>query len=101
MSEISEIKCPSCGQWNAWTDKDDDKCASCGEYLEPERYVRAEKTKIQDAKMNYLVINETDENIVQIGKIFVNGLRFGSYLGAAVFFVFITALIVVFGFIFI
>lgn len=101
MSNISEIKCPKCGQWNPWTDKEDDKCAGCGNYLEPDRHRHAEEVKVQDSKMNYLVIKETDENLVQLGKIFINGLRWGSYLGAVVFFLFIAAMIVVFGLIFI
>jgi hypothetical protein len=94
MSEISEIKCPNCGQWNPWIDEDDDKCASCGEYLEPERYRRSVETKVQGNNRNYLVINDTDANIVKIGKIFVNGLRFVSYFAATAFFLLMTFIIV-------
>lgn len=101
MSNQSEIKCPSCGQWNPWTNKVDDKCAGCGNLLEPQRYKQEEERRIQDGKMNYIVINESDENIVQLGKIFVNALRWGSYLGAVLFFLGITAMIVVFGLVFV
>jgi len=47
------------------------------------------------------VINESDENIVQIGKMFVNAMRWGSYLGAVLFFFVAAAMLVVFGLIFI
>lgn len=101
MKEASEIKCPECGQWNLYTARVDDKCSGCGNLLEPERYRQAEERRIEDSKGNFMVINESDENIVQIGKMFVNAMRWGSYLGAVLFFFVAAAMLVVFGLIFI
>ncbi len=99
MSQLSIIKCPSCGQWSNRAGKDDDKCEKCGAYLEPERFLRSEEHRIEEdqRKDNYLVVKESDETIVQLGKLFINAMRWGSYFGAVLFFIAITVMLVIFG----
>jgi len=99
MSQVSEVKCPECGQWNKSTGKVDEKCAGCNEYLEPERFAHAEAVKISEAGNGsyYLTIRDTDETIVQIFKMFINSVRWGAYYIAMLFFVFIVLLLAIFG----
>ena len=73
MSQVNEIKCPDCGAWNQSTGTVDAKCVSCGAYLEPERVAHAEEVKIAESRKGsyYLKINDNDETITQIFKIFM------------------------------
>jgi len=100
MSQVSEIKCPNCGEWNKWTDKVDDKCKACGEYLEPGRFVRAEeikKIKAANKKNEYFVMKDSDETIVQLYKLFLNSILWGSYYVVMLFFIFIAGMLLIVG----
>ena len=99
MSQLNIVKCPKCEQWGNRAGKDDDKCEHCGEYLEPARFVHAEEVRVEEDKRkdNYLVLKDSDETIVQLGKLFVNAMRWGSYFGAVLFFIAITVMLVIFG----
>lgn len=99
MSQVSEIKCPGCGEWNTGTGKVDATCVKCNEYLEPELVTHEEEKKAAEAqKQNYyMVIKDTDETIVQIFKLFINSVRWGAYYVVMLFFIFITVLLVIVG----
>ena len=100
MSQISEIKCPNCGQWSKWTDKVDDKCPHCGAYFEPGRLLYAEEKKMITARnreSGYLVIHENDDPIIKILKEFVNWIRWGTFYGISVMYVIIAVMIVLYG----
>ena len=99
MSQLSEIKCPHCGKWSPWTNKVDDKCSSCGQYLEPDRVAHHEQQKVADAqrKNYYMDIKESDETIVQLYKIFINSVRFGAYYVVMLFFVIVAAMLFIVG----
>src|ERR1700722_9192987 len=100
MSQISEIKCPSCGKWSEWTSKIDEKCPHCGAHLDPGRLHYAEQTKMntEKAKQNsYLVINKADDPIINILKQFVNWLRWTTFYGISVIYFVIAIMVVVFG----
>jgi methionyl-tRNA synthetase len=99
MSQLSEIKCPHCEHWSVWTDKVDDKCTNCGEYLEPGRLAHREQMKVADAqrKNYYMEIKDTDETIVQLYKILINSVRWGAYYAVMLFFVFVAAILFVIG----
>jgi hypothetical protein len=100
MSQISEIKCPHCGKWNQWTGKVDAKCANCGEYIEPARFVHDSEKKLTEdtnKKKDFYVLRDSDETITQLFKMFVNSFRFGSYYVMLLFVIFIAVLITIFG----
>jgi hypothetical protein len=100
MSQISEIKCPSCGKWSEWTGKIDEKCPHCGAHFEPGRMQYAEQTKLNTEKVrknSYLVINKTDDPIVQMFKQFVNWLRWATFFGISVIYVVIAVMVIVYG----
>lgn len=100
MSQVSEIKCPNCGEWSKSTDKVDEKCMNCGEYLEPERLSHESEKRLlagADKTQSYYLIKDSDETIVQLFKLFINSFMWGSYYTMLLFFIFITALLVAFG----
>jgi hypothetical protein len=96
---VNEIKCPECGAWNQSTGMVDAKCTSCHEYLEPERVVHAEEMKIAEARREnyYLVVNDNDETLTQIFKIFVNSIRWSAYYMVMLFFIFVASIIFIIG----
>ena len=100
MSQISEIKCHSCGQWSNWTSRIDEKCPHCGAYLDPGRLQYAEENRVnmeRNRKNSYLVINKDDDPIVQMGKQFVNWLRWTTFYGISVIYVIIALMVIVYG----
>ena len=100
MSQVSEIKCPVCGKWGEWTSKIDEKCPHCGAYLDHGRLLYAEERKIkaEQAKQNsYLIIKETDDPLVQMGKQFVNWLRWATFYGISVIYFIIAFVVVLYG----
>ncbi|WP_295671667.1 hypothetical protein [uncultured Mucilaginibacter sp.] len=103
MSQVSEIKCPVCGEWSKWTSKIDEKCPHCHSYLDPGRLQYAEDKKINaeaNFKNSYLVISETDDPIVQMGKQFANWLRWTTFYGISVVFFIIAIMLILFGLVF-
>jgi len=100
MSQISEIKCPVCGQWSEWTGKVDEKCPHCHAYLDHGRFHYAEERRINTARNrenSYLVIKETDDPIMQMGKQFINWLRWATFFGISVIYFVIAIAVVLFG----
>jgi hypothetical protein len=99
MSQVNEIKCPDCGAWNQSTGVVDAKCVSCGAFLEPERVAHAEEVKLAEARKGsyYLVINENDETITQIFKIFINSVRWGAYYLVMLFFLIVAGALLIWG----
>ncbi|OCX54646.1 hypothetical protein BEL04_10490 [Mucilaginibacter sp. PPCGB 2223] len=100
MSQLSEIKCPVCAQWSNWTGKVDAKCPHCGAQLEPEhlKYEQEKKARTEQTKeSSYLIIKDTDDTIVQMGKQFVNWLRWSTFFGISVIYFFVALMILVFG----
>ena len=100
MSQVSEVKCPVCGEWSKWTSKIDEKCPSCGAYLDHGRlqYAEEKKMKTENSKKgSYLIIKDTDDPVMQILKQFVNWLRWGTFYGISVIVVVIAVMVVVYG----
>jgi hypothetical protein len=100
MSQVSEIKCPVCGKWSNWTSKIDETCPHCSAQLDPGRLQYAEEKRITTEnihKNSYLVINDMDDPIVQMGKQFVNWLRWTTFYGISVIYFVVIILIVLFG----
>jgi len=100
MSQVSEIKCPHCGQWGQWNSKIDETCAHCTAYLDPVR-LSQEKERVfyeqNRKKSDFLIVKESDETIVQIFKIFMTPIRTATYYGVGLIFVVVAILLVVFG----
>jgi hypothetical protein len=100
MSQVSEIKCPHCGEWNQLSGNIDDKCTHCSKHLEPERFMHeSEKRLTEDAnkKKDFYVLRDSDETITQLYKMFVNSFRAGAYYVMLLFAIFIAVLITIFG----
>ncbi|HVW98014.1 MAG TPA: hypothetical protein VHA56_18735 [Mucilaginibacter sp.] len=100
MSKVSEIKCPVCGEWCDWTGKIDAKCPHCSEYLDYGRFKYAEEKRITtelNRKNSYLIIKENEDPIVQMFKEFVNWLRWTTFYGISVIYVFIAVMLVLYG----
>jgi len=100
MSQISEIKCPSCGKWSEWTSKIDEKCPHCHAYFDHGRLQYAEQNRINAAKSrenSYLLIKDSDDPIVQMGKQFTNWLRWTTFFGISVIYFVIAIAVVLFG----
>jgi len=100
MSQLSEIKCPTCEKWSTWTNKIDAKCPYCNSYLDPARYKYQEDLRHTTEMMkqnSYLVIKETDDPIIQMGKQFTNWLRWTTFYGISVIYFVIALMIIVFG----
>jgi hypothetical protein len=100
MSQISEIKCPSCEKWSKWNGKIDEKCPHCNAYLDPGRVIYAEQAKLHAEKIkknSYLVINKNDDPIVQMFKQFVNWLRWATFFGISVIYVVIAVMVIIYG----
>lgn len=97
MSQVSEIKCPNCGQWTLWKDQIDDRCLYCGEFLEPQRFSREVEKKIASEvkkENDYFALKDTDGPVKRQLKLFLNSLRWGVYYLQILFFIFITMLLV-------
>jgi endogenous inhibitor of DNA gyrase (YacG/DUF329 family) len=100
MSQVSEVKCPVCGDWSKWTGKIDDKCPHCQEYLDPRRVSYAEENRInlEKSKQNsYLVIKDDEDPIVQMFKQFIHWLRWTTFYGISVMVFIIAMMVVLFG----
>jgi hypothetical protein len=100
MSQVSEIKCPVCGEWSKWTSKIDERCPHCGAYLDHGRLQYAEENRInaERAKENsYLIIKDTDDPLVQMGKQFLNWLRWTTFYGISVMYFFIAVMVILYG----
>jgi hypothetical protein len=100
MSQVNEIKCPHCGEWNHWSGKVDDKCTYCSKHLEPERYLHESEKKLAEdtnKKKDFYVLRDSDETVTQLYKMFVNSFRLGSYYVMLLFVIFIAVLITIFG----
>ena len=100
MSQVSEIKCPSCGQWSQWTNRIDAKCPHCGAYLDPMRVEYAEERRLNTERArrdSYLVIQPNEDPVVGMFKQFINWLRWGTLFGVSVIFFIIFAAVIVYG----
>ena len=100
MSQVDEIKCPACGKWCNWTGKVNEKCPNCGSLLDSEHFQYAEEKRIYAEKnqgSSYLVIKDTDDTIVQMAKQFVNWLKWTTFYGLSIVYVFLAILLVLFG----
>lgn len=100
MSQVSEVKCPVCGKWSNWTGKIDERCPNCHAQLNPARVQYEEEKRINTEKAkkdSYFIIKDTDDTIVQMGKQFINWLRWGAFYGISVIYFVIAFMIIVFG----
>ena len=100
MSQLSEIKCPSCGKWSEWTGKMNEKCPHCGAHFDPGRLQYAEEIRInteRNRENSYLVIKDTDDPLVQMFKQFVNWLRWATFYGISVIYFIIAFMVIVYG----
>jgi len=97
MSQVSEIKCPHCGEWTLWKGEIDDRCLYCNEFIEPNRFSRAvEKKIVEEIKKenDYFALKPTDGPFKHQVKVFLNSLRWSIYYLEIAFFIFITLLLV-------
>ncbi len=99
MSQVNEIKCPHCGHWSQSTGNVDAKCPVCHELLEPERLAHEEEVKKAEARKKgyYLVINDSDETLTQIFKLFINSVRWSAYYMVMLFFIIIAVVMAIAG----
>lgn len=100
MSQVSEIKCPACEKWCTWTSKIDEKCPNCGAYLNPLRLQYVEENRIYAEKIkkdSYLIIKDDDDPVVQMGKQFVNWLRWTTFYGISIIYFGIAIMIILYG----
>jgi methionyl-tRNA synthetase len=99
MSLVNEIKCPHCEAWNQSTGMVDAKCANCSEYLEPARVEHEEEKRLAAARNEnyYLKINDNDETLTQLFKIFVNSVRWSAYYAVMLFFIFVAGILLIVG----
>jgi hypothetical protein len=100
MSQVSEIKCPSCRKWGKWTGKMDERCEHCHEHLEAGRLHYAEEIKInteKNRKNSYLIIKENEDPLVKMFKEFVNWLRWSTFYGISAIYFVIAFMIIVYG----
>jgi len=100
MSQVSEIKCPTCGEWSSWTGKVDEKCPNCATHYDAGRLQYAEENRIKaetNRKNSYLVIKDTDDPIVHMFKQFVNWLRWATFYGISVVYFIIAIMVIVYG----
>jgi DNA-directed RNA polymerase subunit RPC12/RpoP len=97
MTQVSEIKCPHCGEWTMWKGQVDDRCLYCGEFLEPDRFSReVEKKIVGEVKKenDYFALKPGDGPLKRRAKIFLNSFRWAAFYLQIAFFIFITLLIV-------
>ena len=95
MSQVSEKKCPHCGEWTLWKGDVDDRCLYCGEFLEPNRFSREVERKIGEEvkkENDYFALKSSDGPIKREIKIFLNSFRWMLYYLEIAFFIFITLL---------
>ena len=100
MSQVSEIKCPSCGKWSTWTGKVGNACPYCHAHFNPARLEYEEQRKLtteRNKENSYLIIKPTDDPLVQMFKQFVNWLRWGTFYGISVIYVLIGIVVVLYG----
>jgi hypothetical protein len=100
MSQVSEIKCPSCGKWSEGTNNADEKCPYCHELLNPARAHYLEENRInteRNRKNTFLIVKETDDPIIQMFKQFVNWLSWTTFYGISVIYIFIAVMVIVYG----
>jgi len=100
MSQVNEIKCPVCGKWSNGTGKIDEKCPHCNSRLNPARFQYEEERRMNTERIqgnSYLVMKDSDDTIVQMGKEFVNWIRWGTFYGLSVIYIFIALVLLVFG----
>ena|ERR1700749_5073376 len=97
MTQIREIKCPHCRQWTIWQGDVDDRCLNCGEFIEPNRFSREVEQRVNKELLKeegYLYVKSTDGEIKREAKGFLKGLSWVVISLQVLFFVFVSALIV-------
>ena len=97
MSQVSELKCPHCGEWTLWKGHIDDRCLYCGEFLEPNRFSReVEKKIVEEVKKenDYFALKPNDAPFIRRIKVFLNSFRWMVFYMQIAFFVFVTLIIV-------
>lgn len=97
MTQIREIKCPHCRQWTTWQGGVDDRCLHCGEFIEPNRFSREVEKRVNRQLLKedgYLHTKPTDGELKREAKSFLRGLSWVVISLQVLFFVFVSALIV-------
>ena len=100
MSQVNEIKCPACGKWSNWTTKIDERCPHCDAQYDAGRFKYAEENRIHAEKIkkdSYLIISDDDDPVVQMGKQFVNWLRWTTFYGISIIYFGIAIMIILYG----
>ncbi len=100
MSQNSEIKCPVCEKWSKWTGKIDERCPHCNAYLDPGRFLYAEEKRVineRNKRDSYLVMEKSDDPLVQMARQFVNWLRWTTFYGISVIYFIIAIMVVAYG----
>jgi len=100
MSQISEIKCPACGEWSKWTNQADEKCPGCHAYYNPGRLQYEEEKRITTERIknnSYLITKDTDDPVVNMLKQFINWLRWTTFYGISAIYFVIAIMVVVYG----
>ena len=100
MSQVSEIKCPACGEWSKWTNKVDEKCPECNAYFNHGRVQYEEENRINTERIkknSYLITKDTDDPVIHMLKQFINWLRWTTFYGISAIYFVIAIMVVVYG----
>jgi hypothetical protein len=100
MDQLSEMKCPACGNWSGWTSKIDAQCPHCQAYFTPRRmqYEEEKRLKTEQLRKNsYLIVKEDDDPLVSMAKETINWLRWATFYGISVMYFFIAIIVVLYG----
>ena len=88
---VSTKKCPACQQWSPWQQLASDRCAHCGELLDPRAHadVQQQAAMAQQGGIQLMEIGPEDGGVVRFFKTIVRGgqLLFIAILGFIVWLV--------------
>lgn len=98
MAQIREIKCPHCGEWTMWQGNVDDRCLNCDQFIEPNRFSREVERRVNKQLLKedgYFFVKPTDSELKREVKGFFKGLSWVVISLQVLFFIFVTAIIVI------
>jgi predicted amidophosphoribosyltransferase len=95
---LSTKKCPHCQQWSSWQQNPDDRCAHCGELLDPRAQKNAvAREQLANQKMPTVLLVEIKPEDGAVVRFFKTIIRGGQLLFAAIMAFFVWLVTVVAG----